>query len=289
MNGILIVNKDKNCTSQDVIYDVRRILKTRKIGHGGTLDPMVTGVLPLFIGQGTKVSSFALEADKIYKGTLLFGLETSTQDLEGEVLEKTDTIPSKEEILGVFKRLSGQEIEQIPPMVSAVRHEGKRLYELDREGKTVERKARKVQIYSLKILEIKEKEVQFLAHVSKGTYIRTLVHDIGKKLKSLACLKSLERVETGPYTLEDSYTIEELEKMEDPEKALLPMDSILEELPRIDLEKKYFEDLYHGRRIPWTEKLPEVFTIYCDGEFFGLGEPDEKSSKVLKVRRRLVG
>lgn len=289
MNGILIVNKSSDCTSQDVIYDARRILGTRKIGHGGTLDPMVTGVLPLFIGHGTKVSSFALEADKVYEGLLAFGKETSTQDIEGEVLAETDFIPKEEDIRKEFERLSGQTIQQIPPMVSAVKHKGKRLYELEREGITVERKARIAKIYSLEILEIIGEEVSFRAHVSKGTYIRTLVHDIGKKLGSLAILKRLERVETGPFTLKDSYTIEELREMEDPSKALLPIDSILGSLPRIDLEQKYYDDLYHGRRIPWDENLPKIFTIYCNNKFFGLGEPDEKSKKVLKVRRRLFG
>ncbi|MBL7068972.1 MAG: tRNA pseudouridine(55) synthase TruB [Candidatus Omnitrophica bacterium] len=214
MNGIVIVDKPSGLTSHDVVLFFRRRFKIEKVGHAGTLDPMATGVLVLLLGKATKRSGNFITDDKEYEGTMKFGVRTDTHDREGKVLRAMDssglTDKAVEEAFSSFRGT----INQVPPMVSAVRHEGRKLYELARKGVEVERKPRRVTIYDLKAQKIRLPEVSFTVHCSKGTYIRKLADDIGEKLGCGAHLTSLRRTRSGRFGIDDSVSFEELKKFD---------------------------------------------------------------------------
>lgn len=228
MDGFIIVDKPKGLTSFKVVSIVKGIFKLKKVGHAGTLDPMATGVLVLAIGKATKQISNYLEADKTYDGTMTLGTVTDSQDITGEVTATYDGDIdfSEDELEAAFDDFRG-DIMQIPPMVSAVKHKGKRLYKIAREGKTVKRDPRPVTIFDLKINEVRLPEIDFTVTCSKGTYVRTLSHDIGEKLGTGATLSALRRTASNPFLIEKAYTLDELREMSVDEfkEALIPVEN----------------------------------------------------------------
>ena len=209
LSGILLINKPKGMTSHDVVDFARKRLGIRKIGHAGTLDPMATGLLILLVGQATKLSNRFSGLDKAYEATMQLGKITSTGDAEGEVIEEREVKVTEEDVREVFGNFIG-EIEQIPPMVSAIRHKGKRLYELARKGVVVERKPRKVKIYELEIKRIEIPEIEFFVSCSKGTYIRKLCEDIGEALGCGAYQSRLHRVRIGDFSVDEAISLDEI-------------------------------------------------------------------------------
>lgn len=213
-NGILVVDKQKGWTSHDVCAFVRSRFKIKKVGHAGTLDPLATGVLVVLLGQATKKSKELSSCDKDYYGTFEFGIKTDSQDISGTIVDKKDWQHIREEDLkGAFEKFTGV-LEQTPPMVSALKHQGVRLYQLARAGKVIDREKRMITVHEFRIEKIDLPSVHFFAHVSKGTYLRTLVNDLGESLGSYAVLSELRRVRSGSFSLEDAVPIEELRQMD---------------------------------------------------------------------------
>ena len=221
-NGIIIIDKPSGWTSMDVCAKLRGILKEKRVGHGGTLDPMATGVLPVFVGSATKAVEFAEKGDKEYVAGLRLGVVTNTQDVTGEVLSTAPVSAAQEDLEAVLPRFTGP-IRQVPPMFSAIKIKGQKLYELARRGQEVERKSRPVTIHALQVLE-RTGEAEYLIRVrcSKGTYVRTLCHDIGQALGCGGCMSSLRRTMAAGFTLEDAVTLERVQ--EGGEALLLPVD-----------------------------------------------------------------
>ena len=284
MNGIINFNKPKNMTSHDAVYYFRRLLSIKKIGHTGTLDPDATGVLPICIGKGTRVSEYLLNADKEYIGCLTLGTETDTQDSSGNVLFSSDLEVNEEDIISSFNKFKGRH-SQLPPMYSAVRHNGKKLYELAREGKVVERKPRDINIYELKILNIEDnKRIQFYTKCSRGTYIRTLCNDIGRDLKTYGHMSDLKRVGVGKFKIENSFTMEYLNalSMDEIKKLIMPVDLALDSLDKVEVEKGYFNKIINGVIVP-IESIEidknNSFRVYCDRKFIGIGKIIIKENK----------
>lgn len=274
MNGIINVYKPKGITSHGVVSRLRRILNMKKIGHTGTLDPNVTGVLPVCIGKATRVSEFLLDSDKEYIGELTLGIKTDSQDGDGVVIGKRSIDVDKADILKVFENYIG-EIEQIPPMYSAVRHKGKKLYELAREGIEVERKPRKSYIYDLDVLNIDSNKVLFRIACSKGTYVRTICNDIGDDLGSFGYMSHLIRTAVDPFKIEEAYSLEYIEELvsKDDYSFILPTDKGVLNLERIDIEDRYYEQILNGMRVPINMDKPSttLHRIYCKEDFIGVG------------------
>lgn len=253
INGIVNIYKEKGYTSHDVVAVLRKVVGQKKIGHTGTLDPDATGVLPVCLGRATKVCELLTDHDKTYEALLLLGKTTDTQDISGEVLEERDPGNlTEEEVRSCIESFIG-EYDQIPPMYSALKVNGKKLYELAREGKTVERKSRKVQIHGIRILEMNLPHVRMEVDCSKGTYIRTLCHDIGEKLQVGGCMEELERTKVGRFLKEDAVTLDEVrQKMEQGEGAELftPLDQIFTELPAVTVTDAKAWMSYNGNDLP---------------------------------------
>lgn len=253
INGIVNIYKEKGYTSHDVVAVLRKVVGQKKIGHTGTLDPDATGVLPVCLGRATKVCELLTDHDKTYEALLLLGKTTDTQDISGEVLEERDPGDlTEEEVRSCIESFIG-EYDQIPPMYSALKVNGKKLYELAREGKTVERKSRKVQIHGIRILEMNLPHVRMKVDCSKGTYIRTLCHDIGEKLQVGGCMEELERTKVGRFLKEDAVTLDEVrQKMEQGEGAELftPLDQIFAELPAVTVTDAKAWMSYNGNDLP---------------------------------------
>ena len=225
MNGIVVVDKPAGWTSQDVVSKLRGVLHTRRIGHGGTLDPMATGVLPVFVGRGTRGVEFFEHAEKIYEAVLRLGITTDTEDLTGTVLEERAVAVTESAFLAVLEQFRG-EIMQIPPMYSALKVNGQKLYDLARKGREVERQPRPVTIHELTCLEFSGNTAKLRVHCSKGTYIRTLCKDIGQALGCGGCMAELRRVKAGEYTAEEAVPLAQLIEAENPESYLRPVDSL---------------------------------------------------------------
>lgn len=253
INGIVNIYKEKGYTSHDVVAVLRKVVGQKKIGHTGTLDPDATGVLPVCLGRATKVCELLTDHDKTYEALLLLGKTTDTQDISGEVLEERDPGDlTEEEVRSCIESFIG-EYDQVPPMYSALKVNGKKLYELAREGKTVERKSRKVQIHGIRILEMNLPHVRMEVDCSKGTYIRTLCHDIGEKLQVGGCMEELERTKVGRFLKEDAVTLDEVrQKMEQGEGAELftPLDQIFGELPAVTVTDAKAWMSYNGNDLP---------------------------------------
>lgn len=213
-NGIINIYKEAGFTSHDVVAKLRGILKQKKIGHTGTLDPEAVGVLPVCLGKGTKVCDLLTDKDKVYETVMCLGVVTDTQDMTGEVLERHEVNVTREQLEAVLDQFRG-EYDQIPPMYSALKVQGKKLYELAREGKVVERKARRIQILGLDLLKIEDDgiHVHMRVHCSKGTYIRTLCHDIGEKLGCGAAMEKLTRTQVGVFEIQDALTLSQVEAL----------------------------------------------------------------------------
>ena len=237
MTGIVIVDKPAGWTSQDVTARLRRVFGTRRIGHGGTLDPMATGVLPVFVGRATRGVEFFEHADKTYEAVLRLGTVTDTQDSTGTVLEKRPVTVTEAEFRDILPKFTG-EIAQIPPMYSAIKVDGKKLYELARAGKEIERKPREITIFSLDLLEFTGETAKIRVRCSKGTYIRTLCHDIGAALGCGGCMETLRRTAAGEYTLADSVELDTLLSAEHPEDYLRDVDTLFRQYPAVTLTEK---------------------------------------------------
>ena len=282
-NGIIIIDKPAGWTSMDVCAKLRGILKTKKIGHAGTLDPMATGVLPVFVGQATRAVSFAEGGEKEYVAGLRLGRTTNTQDTEGETLTQSPVTVGREELEAVLPRFTG-EISQIPPMFSAIKINGQKLYDLARQGKEVERKARTVTIFALEVVEqVSETDYILRIRCSKGTYVRTLCHDIGQALGCGGCMFSLRRTMAAGFTLDESVTLERMQ--EGGEKLLRPTDSLFRDRPDYRLKtEKQEERCRNGNPFFIQENLPEgEYRIYGrEGEFLCLSRLQGDTMTSLK-------
>ena len=282
-NGIIIIDKPAGWTSMDVCAKLRGILKTKKIGHAGTLDPMPTGVLPVFVGQATRAVSFAEGGEKEYVAGLRLGRTTNTQDTEGETLTQSPVAVGQEELEAVLPRFTG-EISQIPPMFSAIKINGQKLYDLARQGKEVERKARAVTIFALEVVEqVSETDYILRIRCSKGTYVRTLCHDIGQALGCGGCMFSLRRTMAAGFTLDESVTLEQMQ--EGGEALLRPTDSLFRDRPDYRLKtEKQEERCRNGNPFFIQENLPEgEYRIYGrEGEFLCLSRLQGDTMTSLK-------
>ena len=282
-NGIIIIDKPAGWTSMDVCAKLRGILKTKKIGHAGTLDPMATGVLPVFVGQATRAVSFAEGGEKEYVAGLRLGLTTNTQDTEGETLAQTAVSCGRAAVEAVLPRFVG-EISQIPPMFSAIKINGQKLYDLARQGKEVERKPRPVTIFGLEVVEqVSETDYILRIRCSKGTYVRTLCHDIGQALGCGGCMYSLRRTMAAGFTLEESVTLEQVQQ--EGEALLRPTDSLFRQYPAYRLRtQKQEERCRNGNPFYIKEELAEgIYRIYgADGAFLCLSRLQEGTMTSLK-------
>lgn len=288
-NGIIYVNKGKGISSHGVVGRIRRILSMKRVGHTGTLDPEVTGLIPICVGPATRVAEYVLEMDKVYEGSICLGSKTTTQDSEGDVLEESDYMPSKAEVEVGAKKFIGP-IEQIPPMYSAVRHKGKRLYQLAREGKVVERKPRQVYIRELIIKNYSYPNLGFECTCSKGTYMRTLANDLGEELGSFGHLGWLNRTQTGPIELSQAFTLDEIEAMANKGNYsfIAEPDKILIDFPEITLNPMEFDRLINGMRIPVDLEVSDrVYRVYCKGEFIGMARIIDQGGSKLAISKML--
>ena len=267
MNGIINVYKEKGYTSHDVVAILRKIAGQKKIGHTGTLDPDATGVLPVCLGRATKVCDLLTDHDKTYETVLLLGKTTDTQDISGEILKEHPTDHLNEaEVIKVIENFKGT-YDQIPPMYSALKVNGKKLYELAREGKTVERKSRKVTIYQIHIKKIQLPRVRMEVTCSKGTYIRTLCHDIGNRLGTGGCMEELTRTKVGRFELKDSLKLEELSDLAQNgrlEDALIPLDQMFSELQSVVPAEKYISKADNGNDFSKNQLSEDG--KFCSGE-----------------------
>ncbi len=234
MNGIVIIDKPEGWTSNDVVSKLRGVLRTRRIGHGGTLDPMATGVLPVFVGRATRGVEFFEHAEKTYETVIQLGIATDTEDITGTVLEEKSVNVTQEAFMAVLEQFRGN-ILQIPPMYSALKVNGQKLYDLARKGKEVERQPRPITIFDLTCLEFNGNTANLRVRCSKGTYIRTLCKDIGAALGCGGCMAQLRRVQAGEYTIGEAVPLAELIEAADPEKYLRPVDTMFASLPAVNL------------------------------------------------------
>ena len=277
-SGVIIINKEEGITSQTVVNKVKRLFGVKKAGHTGTLDPLATGVLPVLIERGVKASEFMLSEDKHYKAVLYLGITTDTEDITGKVLTSADSIPTENEVLFVIERFVGK-IEQTPPMYSAIKIGGKKLYELAREGKEIERPSREVTVYSLGAERISDREYTLDVHCSKGTYIRTLCADIGKALGCGGVMKALCRVEVSGFDISKSHTLSELEAMSIEQRIaeVYPVPYIFRELKEVTLSEFFSRLARSGleiylKKIGVNFDLGERVRLYDEKGFFAVGE-----------------
>lgn len=267
-DGVVIVNKPNGMTSHDVVSAIRRIFHTRRVGHTGTLDPMATGVLPVCVGNATRASDMLLASDKRYIAQLILGKRTNTLDIEGEITEVREVEAAESRVRDVIAMFVGEQ-EQIPPMYSAIKQGGKKLYDLARQGIEVEREPRRINIHSIEILDIALPTVTIDVRCSKGTYIRSLCDDIGTKLGCGAVMSALERVETAGFSIENSYTIDELAAMDEPECVLLPTDKLFSDLPSIYLNEKQEKSITNGVRMTWRNGIEgQSYRLYSQSGRF---------------------
>ena len=284
-NGIIIIDKPAGWTSMDVCAKLRGILKTRKVGHAGTLDPMATGVLPVFVGQATRGASFAESGEKEYVAVLRLGLVTDTQDISGRVLEERHPAVTAEELAAVLPRFTG-DIEQIPPMYSAIKIGGQKLYELARRGKEVERKPRSITIHELELLEGEGTEYVLRVRCSKGTYVRTLCHDLGSALGCGGCMSSLRRTRAGSFTLSQAVTMQQVLDFaaeHDPQELLMPVDAVFSVHPPLIVTLGQAAKLKNGAQVRDWQFKPGTYRVFAeDGEFLLLGRVENGLLTTIK-------
>lgn len=281
INGLVLVNKEAGMTSQTVVNRLKRLLSADKAGHTGTLDPMATGVLPVLVGRAVKASEFLLTSRKHYRATLLLGQETDTEDTTGTILHETDAIPCEKEVYAACYSMMGESM-QIPPMYSAIRVGGKRLMELARAGETVEREPRPITVYRLDARRMGERTYELDIECSKGTYIRTLCADIGKKLGCGGVMAALCRTEAAGYPLADCYTLDEIETMSLQERAacVIPIADVFSAHEAVTLPDFYARLARNGlpiylRKIGRADPLGTYLRLYDRAGFFALGEVQE--------------
>ena len=281
MNGIVIVDKPQGWTSQDVTARLRRVYATRRIGHGGTLDPMATGVLPVFVGRATRGVEFFEHAEKTYETVLLLGRTTDTQDVTGTVLAEKPVHLSPADIEKVLPRFRG-DILQVPPMYSALKVNGKKLYELARKGQEVERQPRPITVFELTNLDFDGTRLSLRVKCSKGTYIRTLCQDIGDALGCGGCMEALRRVRAGEYGIEDAVPLEQLLESETPERYLRSLDTMFAHCPAVTLTPNQEKRCRNGN--PFSSPLPQgTYRAYSQsGEFLMLAKVEDGVMTTIK-------
>jgi len=281
MNGIVIVDKPQEWTSQDVTARLRRVFNTRRIGHGGTLDPMATGVLPVFVGRATRGVEFFEHAEKAYETVLRLGLTTDTEDVFGNTLEEREVSLNEEEFLAVLPQFRGK-IQQVPPMYSALKVNGQKLCDLARKGKEVERQPREIEIFELTCLEFNGNTARLRVRCSKGTYIRTLCKDIGEALGCGGCMQALRRVQAGEYTIVEAVPLQELLETENPEKYLRGVDTMFRNYPSVNLTANQEKRCRNGNA--FTVKLEDgTYRAYGQsGEFLMLAKVEDGTMSTIK-------
>ena len=281
MNGIVIVDKPQGWTSQDVTARLRRVYATRRIGHGGTLDPMATGVLPVFVGRATRGVEFFEHAEKTYETVLLLGRTTDTQDVTGATLAEKAVHLSPADIERVLPRFRG-DILQVPPMYSALKVNGKKLYELARKGQEVERQPRPITVFELTNLGFDGTRLSLRVRCSKGTYIRTLCQDIGDALGCGGCMEALRRVRAGEYGIEDAVPLEQLLESETPEQYLRGLDTMFAHCPAVTLTPNQEKRCRNGN--PFSSPLPQgTYRAYSQsGEFLMLAKVEDGTMTTIK-------
>lgn len=281
-NGILIVNKPEGWTSQDVVSKLRGVFHEKRVGHGGTLDPMATGVLPVFFGRATRAVEFFEHADKKYVAIVRLGQITDTQDTTGNVLENREVSVSEADVEAILPKFIGK-IEQIPPMYSAIKIGGKKLYELARAGKEIERKPRQIEIFSLKMEHVNGNDWRLTVHCSKGTYVRTLCHDIGLALGCGGCMASLERIAAGVYTLQESVTLDEIIADEMRQARLQPVESLFTKHPALTLTAPQEKCVRNGASFTLRGKKEGLYRVYSqNGEFLALCKLENEILSTIK-------
>ena len=281
MNGIVIIDKPVGWTSQDVVSKLRGKLRTKRIGHGGTLDPMATGVLPVFVGRATRSVEFFEHAEKTYETVLQLGVLTDTEDTSGTVLETRPVSVTAEQLLAVLARFRG-EIMQIPPMYSALKVNGQKLYELARKGREVERQPRPITIHELELLAFTGETARLRVRCSKGTYIRTLCKDIGLALGCGGCMAALRRVQAGAYTEGEAVPLETLIASEEPEAYLRPVDTMFVSFPAITLTENQERRCRNGNSFTLPGE-DGTFRAYSEsGEFLMLAKRENGIMSTIK-------
>lgn len=281
-NGILIVDKPAGWTSQDVAAKLRGVFHEKRVGHGGTLDPMATGVLPIFIGRATRAVPFFEHADKVYEAGLRLGLVTDTQDVTGRTLEECAVDITQVQLEAALDSFRG-EIAQIPPMYSAIKVNGQKLYALARQGKAVERAPRPVTIFALDLLGGAGADWRLRVHCSKGTYVRTLCHDIGAALGCGGCLSALRRTRAGAYDVTRSHTMAEILAADDPEALLLPTDSLFSDRPALKVAENAERKLRNGAPLHTPKLKDGEYRVYNQaGDFLLLAQVANGELKTVK-------
>ena len=288
VNGILLLDKPEGLSSNTALQKARRLYNAEKAGHTGVLDPLATGLLPVCFGEATKFAQYLLDADKAYTATLKLGEASSTGDAEGEIIATARADISLAEFQTACQALTGN-IRQVPPMFSALKHEGKPLYEYARKGIVIERKPRDITIYAIDITEFDAPKAVIDVRCSKGTYIRTLSEDIAKHIGTFAHLTALRRTETAGFTIRESHTLEALAELNETERdtLLLPCDVLVRHLPKIELNDRAVEMLQHGQRPQFSDGLPndKPFRIYNkNGRFIGLAHYQAEIGRLKALR-----
>lgn len=277
MNGIIIINKPKGCTSHDIVYKIKKMFN-QKVGHTGTLDPMATGVLPILVGKGTLCSKYLINHDKIYEVELQLGKKTDTADIEGNVIEEKevlDNILDINNVESVLKTFLGKQ-KQTPPMYSAIKVKGKKLYEYARKGQNIEVEPRNIEIYNIQLINInkEEKIVKFKVHCSKGTYIRSLCEDIATRLETIGFMKNLNRIQVGDFNIKNAIEIEELEQKinntEFIDKHFITLEDLFYNSEKIILEDRKLELFLNGVKLT-NKKRDGIYKIYNNNKFIGIG------------------
>lgn len=281
MSGIIIIDKPQGWTSNDVVSRLRRVFNTRRIGHGGTLDPMATGVLPVFVGRATRGVEFFEHAEKTYETVLRLGIATDTEDTTGTVLEKRPVNATAREVEQALSGFRG-DILQVPPMYSALKVDGQKLYDLARKGKEVERQPRPITIHELTMLGMDGTDVRLRVRCSKGTYIRTLCKDIGAALGCGGTMAALRRIQAGEYTESEAVPLETLLAEEKPERYLRPVDSMFRQYPAVTLTANQEKRCRNGNA--FSRNLPEgTYRAYSQqGEFLMLARVESSVMSTIK-------
>ena len=284
-NGILVIDKSAGWTSQDVAAKLRGVFHERRVGHGGTLDPMATGVLPIFIGRATRAAEFLESAEKEYVAGLRLGVVTDTQDTSGNILETHPVAVTREEVQAALRQFLGP-IEQIPPMYSAIKINGQKLYELARRGQEVERKPRSITIHKLELLEGADADYLLRVRCSKGTYVRTLCHDLGRALGCGGCMSSLRRTRAGSFTLSQAVTMQQVLNFaaeQAPQALLMPVDAVFSMHPPLIVTMGQAAKLKNGAQIKDWQFRPGTYRVYAeDGEFLLLGRVENGGLTTIK-------
>ena len=290
--GFIIINKDSGMTSHTVVSRVKRLLGIKKAGHTGTLDPLASGVLPILVERGVKASEYMISEEKHYRAIMRFGISTDTEDITGKILEENSFFPSEDEVIRTVESFQGKYM-QIPPMYSAIKMDGKKLYELAREGKTVEREARELTVYKISTKKIDEANYELTVACSGGTYIRTLITDIAKKMGAIATMAALHRTEAAGFSESESISLQDLENMSEADRcaAVRPCEDIFKDATCITLPPFFARLARNGleiylKKINQDIKVGERVKLFDENGFFALGEvtsfPEGEAIKPIK-------